>query len=291
MQEVTVQEVPYPQGHAEAELNRISRQAQIFDPLTRDVLLQAGIEPGMRVLDIGCGCGDLTMLASELVGESGEAVGIDLSPAAVGHARARARLRGLTNVSFVAGQPETVHFTGPFDAVIGRLVLMYCSDPVAALQAAVLHVREGGIVAFQEMDVKGLRTSPPSATFEACVCTINEVLARRGARSDQGMRLYSLYKQAGLPAPTMRIDSVISGGPDCAAFDLLQELAIVLEGEIRALRFSKLGPANLETLASTMRAEVVASDAVVVYPSLVAAWSRNTHTSKLNSERNQLWGS
>ena len=89
MQAETVQEVSYPQGHAEAELNRISRQAEIFDPLTRNVLLQAGIEPGMRVLDIGCGCGDLTMLASELVGESGQAVGIDLSPAAVAHAAGR----------------------------------------------------------------------------------------------------------------------------------------------------------------------------------------------------------
>jgi ubiquinone/menaquinone biosynthesis C-methylase UbiE len=46
-------------------------------PITERLLRSAGIEPGMRVLDIGCGAGDVSMLAAELVGSTGSVVGID----------------------------------------------------------------------------------------------------------------------------------------------------------------------------------------------------------------------
>jgi cyclopropane fatty-acyl-phospholipid synthase-like methyltransferase len=79
----------------EAELN-LFRSAQ----LTEHVLRLAGVRPGMRVLDVGCGTGDVSFLAASLVGPEGEVIGVDKSPEAVALASQRAAEAGLHNVHF-----------------------------------------------------------------------------------------------------------------------------------------------------------------------------------------------
>src|SRR5262245_22741201 len=80
----------YILGHSEREIARLKAQAAELDPITRRLLREAGIAPGMRVLDVGSGAGDVAFLAAELVGTSGEVVGVDLAPTAVEVARSRA---------------------------------------------------------------------------------------------------------------------------------------------------------------------------------------------------------
>ena len=70
----------YAFGHAQRELDRLSLQARILEPYTRRLFVDAGISTGMRVLDVGCGSGDVSMLAGEIVGPSGQVVGVDLRP-------------------------------------------------------------------------------------------------------------------------------------------------------------------------------------------------------------------
>src|SRR5215471_5205369 len=95
----------YALGHSEHELQRLSRQAQAIEPFTRQLFEEAGINQGMRVLDVGCGSGDVAFLAADLVGLSGEIVGVDRERTAVDWANARAHSLGTTNVKFVEGDP------------------------------------------------------------------------------------------------------------------------------------------------------------------------------------------
>jgi ubiquinone/menaquinone biosynthesis C-methylase UbiE len=67
----------YAPGHSARELDRLSVQARMYEPFTRQLFREAGLLPGMRVLDVGCGSGDVTLLAGELVGPTGAVVGID----------------------------------------------------------------------------------------------------------------------------------------------------------------------------------------------------------------------
>src|SRR5262252_3435792 len=136
----------YALGHSEQELERLSHQGQVFAPFTRQLFEQAGMRPGMRVLDVGSGAGDVAFLAAELVGPSGEVVGADREAAAVDWATARARSREVTNVKFLANDPAGMEFDRKFDAVVGRLVLMYYPDPVGALQKLVRHLQPGGLI-------------------------------------------------------------------------------------------------------------------------------------------------
>ena len=73
------------------------------NPLTRGMnanllIRRAGLKPGMRVLDAGCGPGRVTIPAAKLVGSKGEVVALDIQPAMLDMARQRAKSAGLENV-------------------------------------------------------------------------------------------------------------------------------------------------------------------------------------------------
>src|SRR5947208_9812845 len=159
------QQSSYALGHSEQELERLANQAQVFAPFTRQLFEQAGIGPGMRILDVGCGAGDVAFLAAELVGPNGEVVGADHSAAAVEWAVARAQEQRISNVKFLEGDPVVLKFEQQFDAVVGRLVLMYYPDPVDAIRKLARHVRRGGLIIFQEFDMENARSFPTAPTF------------------------------------------------------------------------------------------------------------------------------
>src|SRR5262249_35347763 len=123
----------YALGRTNAEYERLIEQAELLRPLTERVLRAAGIDAGMRVLDIGCGMGDVSFLVSEIVGRTGSVLGIDLDGTALGLAEQRRASRAIANVVFRQGDARSVDAAGPFDAAVGRFVLMYMSDPTAAL--------------------------------------------------------------------------------------------------------------------------------------------------------------
>ena len=68
------------------EMARLELQGRALAPATRMIFATAGIRPGMRVLDLGCGAGDVAFVAANLVGPDGEVVGVDRSPEALARA-------------------------------------------------------------------------------------------------------------------------------------------------------------------------------------------------------------
>lgn len=80
----------YVLGHADAEVERLQLQGQILEPFTRRLIGACGIHEGMRVLELGCGVGDVSLLLAEAVGTSGRIVAVDREMRAVDIARRRA---------------------------------------------------------------------------------------------------------------------------------------------------------------------------------------------------------
>src|SRR5207247_2407866 len=120
----------YALGHSEKELQRLSRQGQVIGPFTRQLFEEAGISRGMRVLDVGCGSGDVAFLAADLVGLSGEVVGVDRERTAVDWANARAHSRGMKTVNFIGAEPAEMEFDRQFDAMLARRVLVCYREPL-----------------------------------------------------------------------------------------------------------------------------------------------------------------
>ncbi len=201
----------YALGRTQREYARLARQSALLEPMTRRTFADAGIVPGMRVVDLGSGAGDVCMLLADMVGPSGSVVGLDLDVSAIAHARERVSAAGLHNVSFA--NCEFSHFApeDPIDAIVGRFVLMYQPDPAAALAALAKHLRPGGVVVFLE---PWFLPMPPSQTVLGRVgFCIAETLRRSGAHLDLGLRLHTVFTKAGLPLPRMRFEAIMDGAP------------------------------------------------------------------------------
>src|SRR6516162_5480737 len=92
---------PYLLGSTEAEHERLIRQSAIFEPFTERLFRDAGLGPDQRVLDIGSGLGDVSILVARLVGPTGVVVGVDHDASIITKAKARVMEARLKNVSFV----------------------------------------------------------------------------------------------------------------------------------------------------------------------------------------------
>src|SRR5215472_4599366 len=268
----------YALGHSERELQRLSRQGQSLAPFTRQLFEDAGISQGMRVLDVGCGSGDVAFLAADLVGPSGKVVGVDRERRAVDWANARADSQGRTNVNFVEGDPAETDFDQKFDAVVGRLVLMYYPDPVGALRKLIRNVRPGGLIVFQEVDLENARSVPVAPLYERCLTWIKQALSASGARINLGSELYPVFLAAGLPGPAMRMDALIGGGPQYPVYEIVAELVQSLLPAVEKLNIAGATEVGISTLAQRMRDEVVALKGVVVSAGFIGAWSRKQHS-------------
>src|SRR6185312_7587308 len=172
----------YALGRSDDEHARLTEQANFLRPLTERFFRKAGIAPGMKVLDVGSGVGDVAFLVAELVGRDGKVVGVDMDVAALEKGRKRAEQLKLRNVEFVHGDIRTAALSGPFDAAVGRLVLLYFADPVAALARIAAQVRPQGIVAFQEMemDEAAVPASYGDSLLRKVVVTICRTFAAAG---------------------------------------------------------------------------------------------------------------
>jgi SAM-dependent methyltransferase len=266
----------YVLGHSDGEVQRLVEQGRFFGDLTVAVLQAAGIGEGMRVLDIGCGVGDVSFLAASLVGPSGEVIGVDRSAEATTLATHRAAEAGLTNVRFLTQDVADLSLDAPVDALIGRLVLMYFADPAVVLRRLLRLVKPGGIVAFQELSVDGVDSEPTCPLFESAAQRIGETFARAGCDPRTGLKLRRIFGEAGLPAPRMILGARVESEPDSAIFSQVAEITRSLQPLMERLGVATAADIGIDTLADRIREETFALNATLVSPSLIGAWTRKS---------------
>jgi SAM-dependent methyltransferase len=256
------------------EQRRLASQADLLNPLTERVFREAGLGAGMRVLELGSGAGDVAMLAARLVGESGEVLGIERDPEAVASATARVGEAGFSNVHFKQGDAQSLEDVPKgFDAVVGRLVLMYLRDPTAALRRAAQCVRPGGLICFHEGDMTYEWAAPMTPLWAQIRSLFLTTLERANVSTRMGLLLYPTYVAAGLPSPELRLESVVGGG------DLAWGWANVVSGAMPLME--RLGIATAaelasDTLAERLKEELRAINGMVVAPPMIGAWARRT---------------
>jgi 2-polyprenyl-3-methyl-5-hydroxy-6-metoxy-1,4-benzoquinol methylase len=264
----------YLLGHDPVELARLEHQARMLAPATRTVLQLAGIAPGMRVLDLGSGAGDVAFQVAEMVGRTGSVVGIDQSDQALAFAAHRTQQRGLTNVSFVHDDLHTASVTGQFDAVVGRLVLLYLPHPDDVLRRYAGLLGKGGIVAMMEYEMAAAGTLPPTALSDQVTSWVTESFRRAGLDASLGARLAQVMRRAGLDGTTMLglqkyCEAGDRDGPQMAA-GIIRTLLPVLD---------KTGVAtpdevDIDTLEDRIARDCINHDVIFKFPTLVGAWAR-----------------
>lgn len=266
---------PYVLGHSEQELERLSRQAALIGPVTRALLVEAGVGPGMKVLDVGTGRGDVALVAAELVGEEGSVVGVDIAPSAVAAARERVAELPHHNVTFREGDPAALHYEQLFDAVVGRYVLQFIPDPSTALRRLATKLAPGGVIAFHEIDWTGYRSFPVVELWDRCCRLVTEALAAGGADTKIGARIPAVFAAAGLDPPTLRMSTIVGGGARSEdAVARLIRLVTTLRPVLEERGLVAPGELDSASLEQRLRHEIAARNSFVCSSSDVTAWSR-----------------
>ncbi len=272
----TITAMAYPIGENELQTRRLMTQAQLYDPFTRAFFRAAGIGPGMRVLELGSGVGDVTLLVAELVGPSGHITGIELKSAAADTARARVQAVGWQNVDIVAGDLASIQLDQEFDAIVGRFILMWLPHPRDILARVLQYLRPGGVVAFQDNDFTfGVMTSSPLPLIETIGKLMTQTQSQPGPDFHMGLKLHRLYQEVGLVPPQLTLQAPLGTGREWTGYEFIAETMAMLKP-----RMEQLGIAipdeltDAASLAERIRDEAVENNAVIVLPACVGAWSR-----------------
>jgi ubiquinone/menaquinone biosynthesis C-methylase UbiE len=264
--------VDYPLGHTDAEHERLIRQAKRVAPITERFFREAGIELGQRVLDLGSGVGDVAMLAARLVGPSGEVVAIERDRNSIARARARVTEAGFHNISFNESNVDAIMDEKPFDAAVGRFILMYLPDPIAALRLVSQVVRPGGVFVFQEPCWVPVLAQLASLPLWFATASLIDKTMRTSANHDMGTDLYYTFLEAGLPAPTMRMELPMGRDPYLAQWYYDTLCSLLPQVEQLHMPIESLGPFN--TLVQRLQDEVAESKTVACWFASVGAWCR-----------------
>jgi ubiquinone/menaquinone biosynthesis C-methylase UbiE len=264
----------YPLGYSEHEFRRLELQSMLLGDVSEQGLRRAGLAPGMSVLDVGCGVGDVSMMAAWLVGPAGAVLGIDRSAESIEVARLRSAEAGQDWVRFTASELDGFATDERFGAVVGRLILMYLPDPAATLRRLRRHLRPGGIVAFQEMAMPMARCAPEGPQARQCLEWIHRALERSGAEIDMGGKLYETFLAAGLPAPRMVLAGLAEGGPHSPVYDYIAASLRSLLPAAERLGVTTAAEVDIDSMAERLRREALERNMCVIPPPFITAWSR-----------------
>lgn len=269
---------PYLLGHNDAELRRLQEQAGVLAPATASFLTLAGIGRGMRVLDLGTGVGDVAFLAANRVGPSGAVVGIDNSATAIHTARRRADRDRVGNVSFLEADVATVdpaiELGGQFDAVIGRLILLYLDDATEVIRRYARSVRPGGVLLAMEYDMTSATTLPPVPLSTQALDWIIGAFEWTGHDPALGARLGGIVADAGLIGSVCLGAQTYLAPQDPAGPRLLASAVRTLLPAICGARIASAEEVGIDTLEQRLSVVQAEANAIVKPPTLVGAWGR-----------------
>ncbi|MEZ4383570.1 MAG: class I SAM-dependent methyltransferase [Nannocystaceae bacterium] len=266
----------YPLGFSEREQRRLALQDRLFAPFTRALLLEAGLAPGMTVLDVGAGVGDVSLLAAQLVGAEGSVTAVEQSGAYVRAAQRRATDRGCAQIEFIIADLQDFAPARRYDAIVGRFILEWLPNPTSALRRLSTFVRPGGVLVFQEYDHpmhEGQHSYPVAPFFEHVLARCIDALEASGLHRRMGAQLRGCFLGAGLPEPALRLDAAIGGGPEWEAYAWLAAGAASIAQRLTDPALAAAA-GDLASLTDRLRADVTAQSSVAQLAPLVGAWAR-----------------
>ena len=272
---MTVIEDNYVLGHSEAEIRRLQTQAAILRPITERLLRSAGLQPGMRVLDLGCGAGDVAMQAAEFVGSSGRVVGIDRNPQVLSIAIQRAHAGGLQHLAFYEEAADTFVDEVGFDLVVGRYVLIHQTDPAAFLRAAARLTKPGGTIAFHELRLRDACRSVPSVPLWDLIDTLLRLAFSTALpHYDAGDRLIQHFADAGLPEPNLFCETHILGTSNAPHYQWAVDTLRSVLPQLRRIGIVTEEFIEMATLEGRLREAILEAHSQVPIPPQVCVWVR-----------------
>jgi SAM-dependent methyltransferase len=264
----------YVLGSEDAEIARLQTQAALIAEPTAVLFQHGGIRPGMRVLDLGSGPGDVAFQVAEMVGSDGAVVGVEQDAAQIAVANERCGRLGLGNVEFRQGDARTYADEEPYDAAVCRLLLMHLPDAVEVLAHQMRNLRPGGVFVAVDYDMGGARSLPEVELYARVRDWLKAGFAHAGVDPFVGMRMPVLFEQAGF-------SDVGSLGLQAYWSPKERHAATYVVGVVRAMKDAIVASGvcteqdmGLDTLDERLGEAIGAANAVFTVPTVVGGWGR-----------------
>ena len=174
-------------------------------PDTAALFKRAGLGPGMRCVDLGCGGGEVTQEMARLVSPTGSVVGIDMDSVKLDLADKAAQDRGLKNVAFRKMLVDDWNETNTYDASYSRFLLQHLKRPWEVLRRMWASLRPGGRLMVEDMDAEGWFSDPTNAGLDFLKGRYIQLLERRGTDARLGRRLFRQAVELGIPDPQVAL--------------------------------------------------------------------------------------
>ena len=177
---------------------RLNTLSDVLYPYTSALLKSCGLREGHTMLDLGCGGGNVAMLAASIVDDSGGVTAVDFDQHIVHLARLDAQQNDIDNVVFQTASAYEINFSNEFDMAYARFLLSHLQEPANALARMVQGVKPGGKVVVEDVQFSGHFSFPACTAFDTYVRYYGEAARNNRQNAEIGTELVGLFRDAGL---------------------------------------------------------------------------------------------
>ena len=241
---------------------RLGLLSHILEASTHEVLARAGPLEGMRVIDLGCGGGDVTLELARRVGPAGHVWGYDLDATVLELAREEARAAGHENVTFTEVDISGAWPRRNVSLIYARFILAHLTDAAAVVARAWKALEPGGTIVVEDIDMEGRFWDPPGAALTRMTELYMEAARRRGCDPTIGRRLMRLLSHGGFDNLQMTLVQPFARSGD------VKELAKLDFANIAdaIVSLGLLGRGEADALATQVNAYAQRSDTTISLP-------------------------
>jgi ubiquinone/menaquinone biosynthesis C-methylase UbiE len=206
----------YILGTGEQEVDRLGLQHRLWSASAHLLWEQAGLRPGMSVLDVGSGPGHATMDLAEIVTESGSVLAVDESPLFLHNLHERVQGRRRRNVQRILGDIQQLPSLAPellatIDFAYARWVLCFVRDPEAVVAGVAAMLKRGGRFVIQDyFAYETMTLAPKSEPFSRVIRAVGQSWRDRGGDPDVAGRLPALLRNHGFEVSHLAVNQRVA---------------------------------------------------------------------------------
>lgn len=252
----------------QAGKDRLSLLGRVLQPTTARLFDQVGVREGMRVLDLGCGGGNVTLDLARRVGGSGQAIGLDVDATILALARDDAAAAGLRNVAFRVCDARHLDAPPIYDLVYARCLLSHLAAPQQTLARMMDAARPGGVIVVEDIDLSGSFCYPACAAYQRQLDLYTSVVQHNGGDPCIGQKLAGMLLDAGLTEVGVQVFQPVYR--EGAGKRMVQVTLERTASAITAAGFA--GAAEIAATIAELAAFTARSDTILSLPRFFQVW-------------------